>query len=239
MLNSEKIYELTCPSCDIVADHKPLIDNPILRKKEERCYRVKENETDFNDFIDIKFYFNFVIVECSGCKQISFLEEQWDSESFTSDEKDKLLTHHILIPSSYKKYERGIIHDAPNNIKYISREIIIAISAELPILSRVGLRILIEYIAREIYPDNKQSLKKKIDKLILDNYLNETEGQMIHKLREIGNRAAHDIISYHAINIAPMAQARLGFRIVKHLINKIYIIPSLNKALKFNDERDL
>jgi len=81
------------------------------------------------------------------------------------------------------------------------------------------LRALIETICKEKNAEGG-NLFKKIDDLVIKQILTPTGCTILHKIRTLGNDAAHEV--------KPHSDKQLGLAmdVVEHILNDIYILPN-------------
>jgi hypothetical protein len=104
-------------------------------------------------------------------------------------------------------------------VRGIYKETIQALSNNSPVLAGIGLRALIETICKEKNAEGR-NLFLKIDDLVAKQILTPTGSTILHKIRTLGNDAAHEV--------KPHSEKQLGLAmdVVEHILNDVYIIPS-------------
>jgi len=170
---------------------------------------------------------DYQIVECGGCKTKSFRNVSSNSEDYhqiseTEAEYDEL---ELLYPSRLKgrKTLESEDHCLPTKIRGIYKETLGALNNNSPVLAGIGLRVLIETICKEKNAAGN-NLYKKIDDLVVKQILTPVGASILHKIRTLGNGAAHEII--------PHSEKQLGLAmdVVEHVLNDVYIIPTKVEA---------
>ena len=91
-------------------------------------------------------------------------------------------------------------------------------------MSAIGLRTLIESICNDqIQTGNikfkSKNLYGKINELVENRILTEKSGEILHKIREIGNDSTHDL------KPANLTHLKIAFEIVENLLFMLYIFP--------------
>lgn len=73
------------------------------------------------------------------------------------------------------------------------------------------------------------NLVKKIDDLMAKSVLTPVGAQILHKIRTLGNDAAHEV--------KPHSERQLGvaMHVIEHLLTDVYILPKQVEA-EFNDQ---
>ena len=110
------------------------------------------------------------------------------------------------------------IHYLPSTVMQIYKETLLALANQAPILAGIGLRALLETVCKEKNATGK-NLLEKIDSLVTSRILTPTSASILHKIRTLGNSAAHEV--------KPHSEKQLGLAmdIIEHLLNDVYILP--------------
>jgi hypothetical protein len=165
----------------------------------------------------------YQICQCKGCDSIRFRKSAWDD--IVGDTKDS--TDHIYIYPDASGQNRAKIKttDLPDTVSRIYTDTITAFNSGAMILAGGGLRAIVEAICIDqgVSGDN---LQKKINNLVVKGLLAETQADLLHEERYIGNAALHELISPEKHDIEE------GLLIIEGLINTIYILPKRAKRLK-------
>jgi hypothetical protein len=213
-----KTVKTECGSCQSKTFHSVLGSKRMTTILDEDGKKSKE-------------YSDYMIVECKGCGDVSFLMRmtgKWaegvsgEGQNFFDinfpeigglyDEENSFLSakEQMQLPVSIRR----LYYDLESSFEY-----------EISILAGVGLRMMVEAICI----DQKipgQNLQVKIQNLHTKGFISASERPILDKLRLIGNISAHEI---KAISISKLNYA-LG--IVNHVLKSIYILPKINKKLK-------
>lgn len=81
----------------------------------------------------------------------------------------------------------------------------------------VGLRALLETVCKEKNAQGS-NLKDKIDNLVKRQILTPKSAEILHKIRTLGNKAAHEVKPH------TKAELELGMDIIEHLLRDVYIL---------------
>lgn len=181
---------------------------------------IGSGEHDGHDWLEIHIF-----AKCAGCDAFTYAIES--SSEYDWDPN----TGHTT--STWKTYPRGEterqliedIDELPSKVRQIYIEIIGSMNAQLPVLSGIGLRALIEAICREQKIPGR-NLEKLIDGLATNGVLSEKHAKTLHAHRFLGNVAAHEIVS------AQPRELVAAIIIAENILHTIYIIPNLSKKLK-------
>ena len=111
----------------------------------------------------------------------------------------------------------------PANVRRIYEETIGAMNNDQSVLAGIGIRALIETVCNDRKANGK-NLMKRIDDLVKLGVLTAEGAAVLHKLRTLGNSAAHEV--------KPHTQAQLGLAldVVEHLLNGVYVLPAHAKT---------
>ena len=201
--------KIFCHQCGKYTNHN------ILAKEEIRS--VPEEDCDWGE--------NHLFAKCAGCDAMTYAIESWtefDWDPQTGDTK-----------SSWKTYPRGEaerktidkVNDLPVKVRAIYNEVIGAMNSQLPVLSGIGLRALIEAICRD-QGIQEDTLQKLIDGLATKGILSTAQAAILHTHRFLGNVAAHDITP------AQPRELVAALEIAENVLRTIYILPKLSQQVK-------
>lgn len=215
-LKTKKNQEVwvSCGTCNCETSHR------VLSQIGER-YSTPNGAVDFQD--------THMVIQCGGCKELSFCIESTCSES-TDYNPD---TGHEEYSKSYTLYPnrsagRTLIKSAhllPRHIHGIYVESHSALLNEMPVLATIGIRAIIESVCKHkgISGDN---LYAKISGLASGGYICSDNSDFLQSLRSLGNDAAHEV--------KPPGPNELdaAFSIVEHLLQTVYLLPKHAERMK-------
>jgi hypothetical protein len=170
---------------------------------------------------------HYQIVRCLGCKTVSFRDASSNSDDFVQTGRDEWETRIFekLYPSrveSRKDLGRDVIH-LPAEVRTIYAETVQALNGDSPVLAGIGLRALVESVCKERNASGKD-LFAKINDLAAQQVLTPAGAQILHKIRTLGNKAAHEVKPHTERQLA------LALNVVEHLLKDVYILPKLVQA---------
>lgn len=203
---------IPCSECARQTDHNVLVS-------------VNISTTD--PYTDVVYNEVYEVIQCQGCKTISFRKALWASDDISVNELGEYEAHESeeLYPSRVtgRRKLRTSSH-IPFKIVNIYKETYIALCNKSPVLTGMGIRALIEAVCTEksAYGNN---LEKQIDNLIKMGVLTEDGAEILHRLRYMGNKAAHEVKPHsdEELNIA--------FDVVEYLLEGVYLLPGDAKKL--------
>ena len=202
-------YMLPCSKCSGKTTHKVMASVDVRGDDEDGGH-------SFSWRVDHQ------IVQCLGCKTISFRKASSNSEDYYPISHDEYESdvHQELYPSRIEG-RKGIgdeIHYLPSNVRRIYEETLLALTNQALVLAGIGLRALLEAICKEKNAIGSDLLKR-IDSLVTSSILTPMSATILHKIRTLGNAAAHEV-KPHSEN-----QLGLAMDIIEHLLNDVYILP--------------
>ena len=162
---------------------------------------------------------------CAGCDAFTYAIESWSEDDWDPQTGD--------MQSTWKTYPRGVSerqpiddeYELPAKVRAIYREVIGAMNGQLPVLSGIGLRALIEAVCREQGIEGG-NLERLIDGLATKGVLSQAQADILHTHRFLGNVAAHEITS------AQPRELVAGLEIAENVLRTIYVLPKLSKQVK-------
>lgn len=204
---------LACSECDGQTCHKVLVS----ANTSERL--------DPDD--DIQEWYQYEVVQCQGCRTISFLKKWQFSEDTHLDEFGNLELddYKELYPS--RVAGRHNLRDSrylPPQIYSIYNETHSALCNKLYVLAGVGIRALIEVVCKDKSAIGS-NLEKQIDNLVTMGVLTKDGAEILHSLRIMGNQAAHEVKPHSEKDL------NTAFDVVEHLLEGVYLLPLKAKKL--------
>jgi hypothetical protein len=165
----------------------------------------------------------YQVIQCQGCRKLSFRKSQTNSEDSVEDEEGETLyvLHEELYPSRVTgRHKLSDAYLLPFPIVKIYEETYYAICNKQPILAGIGIRALIEAVCKEKAAQGK-NLEDKIDSLVTIGVLTKDGADILHSLRILGNLAAHEIKPHSEQTLS------IAMDVVEHLLIGVYILPKV------------
>ena len=168
---------------------------------------------------------SYQIIQCRGCNSISFRYFHTNSEEYyqVGPEEWEQGFQEKLYPSRVEGRKK--LKDTkllPTKVRSIYEETHNALCEGLRVLVGIGLRAIIETVCKDKEAEGS-NLNKKIDSLVAKGMLAEDGAQILHKLRTLGNRAAHEVKPHSEEQLA------LAMDVAEHLLEGAYIFPEKAK----------
>lgn len=212
-------HDLPCIKCSGKTSHK------VLASAELRG-------SDVNGGYSFDWWTDYQVVQCQGCRSISFRQASSNSEShfqvgpddWEYDVAEKLYPRRIEGMKALGDDEAYL----PSKVKQIYSEAVDALASQSLILAGIGLRALLEAVCKDRNAQGS-NLYKQIDDLVEQRVLTPGSAQVLHKIRALGNAAAHEVKPHSEKQLA------LAMGIIEHLLKDVYILPK-HAELGFPEE---
>lgn len=159
------------------------------------------------------------VIQCLGCESVSFRVVSTCSEDYHVDEDGMEYIETIKYYPGRAERLKGINTCLlPAMVQPIYEETVLAIENEQNVLAGIGVRALIETICKDQEAEGKD-LYHKINSLKDKSILTSEGAETLHKLRILGNSAAHEVKAHNK------EQLFLALQIIDHMLDGTYIIP--------------
>lgn len=186
-------------------------------------HEVLTNVSSYDDFPDDGIYFadEFLTIQCRGCKTVSFCKRACGSEDVDPDGEPST----TLFPGRIEgRPPLNDVYHLPYELQRIYQESRSALMEGLSILTGIGIRAIVETVCREKNSPGG-GLAAQIGGLVTLNLITQTEAEILHDLRFMGNKAAHEAKAHST------RELNLAFDVVEHLLKAVYILPEQAKRL--------
>jgi ribosomal protein S27E len=175
---------------------------------------------------DAQVDLQFQIIECQGCGWISF-RQSWTSSEDTrlgGEGFEQPVEHVELFPR--RSGTKPLEHDyyLPDRVLAIYREVVSALLNEQPILAGIGIRALVEAVCEE-KGATEYNLSKRIDQLVTLGELTKDGAEILHGIRLLGNKAAHEVAA------PTVEQLKSGMQVAENLLVNVYILKKVAEKL--------
>lgn len=119
-----------------------------------------------------------------------------------------------------EKNRTGLSDDylLPEKLQRIYNETLSALNGNNPVLTGIGLRAIIETVCKDQSATGR-NLYSQINILVEQSVLTKEGAEILHKLRVLGNDAAHEVKPHSNVQLG------LAFDVVEHLLQGVYILP--------------
>jgi hypothetical protein len=208
----DTIIDAPCGECKRSTKHKVLAGIDLTGREETEDTLIYGWDNEYQ------------IIQCQGCETIMFRKSHVNSEDM----------EHIFGPAGweggyvtsedyYPNPEKSRIslsddHLLPEKLQRIYTETLSALNGNNPVLTGIGLRAIIETVCKDQSASGSK-LFFKINDLVTQNVLTKEGADILHKLRVLGNDAAHEVKPHSNVQLG------LAFDVVEHLLQGVYILP--------------
>lgn len=212
---------------DRSVNHKPLVACVTCKRETKhsvlRSIEVSGKEDLGPDEPPFSWNDTFQIVQCRGCETISFRKLHQNSEDYASVGPGPGDWDYAIREDLYPSRAEGRdpIEDdklLPTNLQRIYQETIKALNSSQPVLAGIGIRAIIETVCKEKSATGKD-LFAKINDLVGKGVLTQEGADILHKLRVLGNQAAHEVKPHDSV------QLDLALDVIDHLLMGVYVLP--------------
>lgn len=198
-----------CDKCDKKTYHV------ILKSVDEHG---KEEYTDWS----LNWDSHHQIIQCRGCKTVSFRKAHSNSEEMEQvweNEWAPMVYEQLFPPrlEGRKGLSKNVLR-IPKNVRLIYKETNRALVSDLPVLTGIGIRAIVETVCKDQKAEG-DNLLKKIDSLVNKKLLTPAGAEILHNLRVLGNKSAHEVKPHNA------EQLSVGMDVIDHLLMDVYILP--------------
>lgn len=162
------------------------------------------------------------LIQCMGCEEVSFRVASSNSEDYDHDHETGEMIYNEAVTYYPGRVLGSRIIDhwmLPVGIGQIYKEARTAVENELFIVGGISVRALVESICSDVNAKGK-NLALKIDDLHERSLVTKEGVETLHKIRVLGNRAAHDA-KHHSKD-----QLLLALEVIEHILIGTYIIPA-------------
>ncbi len=202
-----------------------VVDVPCMECKRSTKHMVLASTDlsgeDVSDFNSVQYQVHHQIIQCQGCETTSFRISSSNSEDYDfTDPNDVFLIERIELYPSRSEGRNSLkdTHLLPSNVQRIYEETIKAMNNDQPVLAGIGIRALVETICKDKSAKGKD-LFEKINDLVTIGVLTADGATILHKIRTLGNDAAHEVKPHKANQLA------LALDVCEHLMQGVYLLP--------------
>lgn len=231
----DQAIKIRCAMCNRATEHriKMSFDRNVSESYPEHDYWVGWSD-------------DYQIVQCQGCKTISFRHVSWHSDAEMPEEGVSGITERLYPKRDASAITPKSYENVPLKLHRIYAEVIDCFNNECLILCAAGLRGMVEGICANMSVKDGpitvpvkgggtevkrfDNLVGKIAGLCEKEILTKSSAERLHEHRYLGNDAVHELMRPTADEL------RLAIEIVEHTLEQLYEIPE--KALKLKQQRE-
>lgn len=184
----------------------------------------KHTQADIGGGNCIDFWKTSQILKCGGCETLFFRSVESNSEEvdYSYDHNGDTFATYSEVEKLYPEVsaERDLIKDfhlLPERLRAIYTEAAKALHSNQPVLAGIGIRAILETICKDKEAPG-ENLFQKIDGLKSQGVLSPNGALVLHKLRVLGNKSAHEVKPQNA------DQLSLAFDVLDNLLLNVYVL---------------
>ncbi|MER2075590.1 MAG: DUF4145 domain-containing protein [Stenotrophomonas sp.] len=192
-----------------------------------------EDAGEVPEDIALSWLHAYQIVRCMGCLAVSFRMTRQTNEDVTEVTPGNwdYVPEVSLFPNpNAGRQPLGDSHLLPSKVRRIYNEALSSLNTDNTVLCGIAIRAIIETVCKEQEAVGG-NLASKIDGLVAAQVLTPDGAKILHNLRTLGNAAAHEVIPHSVEELG------LGFDVVEHLLQGVYILPKHARRM-FSPEGD-
>ncbi len=213
-----KVVKAYCRICKQITNHEIITDHNLHGE-----VTIFWNYS--TGYIDSSWYKEFQIISCKGCESVSFRRTESNSDDLCENYDNEIdyAVHVDIYPDPIEgRTPLKDLYLFPTNLRNIYIETLKSINSNQPILTGIGIRAIVESVCKDKHTSGNK-LYDKINDLVLQGVLTKDGADILHKLRTMGNKAAHDI-KPHRIDLL-----NLAMDVIDHLLLGVYVLPEKAK----------
>lgn len=207
-INIGKATKLMCIKCKNETNHN------ILRSVYQEGYEL------LGETYEVDWHEEHQLVQCKGCDTVSYRSLSGNSEYY--DQNGPCIYERLYPDRSESRSPIEDWHNLPIKLRSIYDETITALNNKQAILTGIGIRAIIETVTKDKSASGG-NLEKRIDSLVEKKLLTPEGANILHKLRVLGNYAAHEVKAHKPKELA------LAFDVIDHLLTAVYVLPEHSK----------
>jgi hypothetical protein len=205
--NDENKHRLYCKECSGLTLHS--VVSSFDERGNEDC--GGGNSVDWNT--------KNQTIQCLGCQTVSFRTVSTFSEDMEYDYDGPYHPETIkYYPGRVEGVKSLESHLLPYATQQIYKETVLSLENEQFILAGIGIRAIVETICKDLEAEGRD-LYNKINALKERSIVTQEGADTLHKLRVLGNSAAHEVKAHNS------QQLELALQIIEHMLEGTYIIP--------------
>ena len=164
------------------------------------------------------------IIQCQGCEELLLKkshtnsEDSYHVESESGYEEQPVITERFFPNPEQDRVAIQDDHLLPAGLRRIYFETVKALNEDSPVLAGIGIRAIVETICKDKQAEGNR-LDQKINSLVKLDVLAQGGAEVLHKVRTLGNRSAHEVEPHNSVSLG------LAMDVVEHLIKGVYILP--------------
>jgi Domain of unknown function (DUF4145) len=190
-----------------------------IHSLEAKC--VGENEQHVGQGNVINGATEYSLYRCGVCDAVCFEKSSWFSEDWDHDDDGNMVLNRTEVqypPPSSADFAFETEY-TPSDLNELIEEMIYALTGSKLKLATVALRMVVEFIVTDKKCSGR-NLEKKIEDLLAKGHIDQTQLELLQRIRKKGNAGAHE---RKAMSRNEMVA---GISIINLLLEKLYNGPA-------------
>jgi Domain of unknown function (DUF4145) len=161
------------------------------------------------------------VIRCMGCDTFSFRRVSSNDQDVYQTSEDEWIYNEQedIYPNPHEGRVPLADDDLlPPKVQRIYGETLTSLNNRQNVLCGIGIRAIVETVCKDKQSKGKD-LNSKINSLVSQGVLTKDGADILHKLRTLGNNAAHEAQPHTPDEL------RLAFDVLDHLLLGVYILP--------------
>ncbi len=172
----------------------------------------------------LRFYESYQLIKCINCDDISFYKEKWNPDDIVIKGEDIYGNSILDVSSQVNIYPLRDLETAfskefkkilPEEIYLTYEEVIVAINNNMPLLTALGLRTLLEQIIK--YFGKTDNLGVILIQFEEEGFISTKQKGLLDNIRFLGNDAAHRANSKSRTDLI------LYLKVLENLIHQLFV----------------
>jgi Domain of unknown function (DUF4145) len=174
-------------------------------------------------FDDFEWCEDYLVAECRGCESLTFVKERSTSDDdvvqIGYDEWEHCNSVDLYPDPIPNRSPMSSLEFLPMNVQRIYKESVRSLGVGTDVLTGIGIRAIVETVCKDRQAFGGD-LYERINDLVNKQLLTPAEAGVLHKLRSMGNAAAHEVKPHDR------TQLSLAMDVIEHLLSGVYVLPN-------------
>lgn len=167
----------------------------------------------------------YSIHRCGACDTVCYETVSWDSQDVDYDENGEPYHQETAVqyPPPVSAHFNFNTESTPARLDGILSEMLYALAGAKMTLATIGLRLAVEFIVKDKECAGG-TLIQKINDLHKQEFIDDDQKELLHRIRKRGNAGAHEALGMNAKELIA------GMSIIEGLLEKLYNGPARHAA---------
>jgi hypothetical protein len=176
--------------------------------------------SSYDEDAGIHYEASYQIIACQGCNRRSYRTVTSNSDDFDYENdspivREELYPEHRGVRAVPFDYLFGTV---PDQLSRVYDETVKALNSSQTVLCGMGARAILETVVKDQKASGK-NLAAQIDSLAKAGMLTHSGALILHQIRALGNKAAHEVVAHST------EELRLALDVIDNLLQAVYVLP--------------